>query len=143
MCIVRCDRYPTEKSSTTMPATIWSHTGQCSCAIRPAGRNVSAAVAAIDARSQLDTNDVAVSHRFAVRRPCLHDPVTNIGTAVSISAPMAITDTMMATLFRKSRALMNTSRQVILEVASSATTDEYLIFLSGSSAASAVSHNER
>jgi hypothetical protein len=61
---------------------------------------VSAAMAAIDASNQFDASDTAVKPRFAPRLPFLQGLAANIGTAISISDPTAITARMMVTLFR-------------------------------------------
>src|SRR6266566_4916947 len=118
-----------------------SHMGHPSRASRPVGRRDKAAVAATVASSQFDTNDNAVSPRFAPRLPRAHGLATNIGRAVSISAPMAMIVRMIVTLVRNSRAVMKCLPFAILEAASSATTDDYLIFLSGFAERSAMTHN--
>ena len=65
----------------------------------------------------------------------------NIGTTVSISAPIAITVTMTPTLVRKSRGLMNRLPTAMVGVETSTETDKCLIFLSGSSTIRVVPHN--
>jgi len=92
-----------------MPTMMSSHIGQSNLAIAPAGRSVSAAMAAMDASSQFERNDSTVRLRFAMRRPCRHGPATNIGTAVSMSAPTAMTVRMRLMLTRNSRAVMTAS----------------------------------
>src|SRR5438045_8838580 len=99
-------------------------------ASRPVGRRDKAAVAATDASTQFETSDNAVSPRFAPRLPRALGPATNIGSAVSISAPMAMMVRMIVTLVRNSRAVMKCLLLAILEAARSATTEDSLIFLS-------------
>jgi hypothetical protein len=132
MCIARCDKYPTEKSSTRMPVTISAHIGQPACASRPAGRSVIAAAAAIDASSQFERKESAVKPRFAARRPCFQGLARNIGTAVSSRAPRAMTVRMIEMLIKNSRAVIECLQSIgSVERAGSTATDEYLIFLSG------------
>src|SRR5262245_55202544 len=126
-----------------MPTTSSSQNGQPRPAIRPAGLSESAATAAIDASSQFEKNDNAVRPRLAARRSRFQALAANIGTPVSSSAPTAITVRMMVTLVRKSRALIRSSSPLaIVEAQSSAASDKYLTFLSGSSQARAMTHNE-
>src|SRR5262245_45566220 len=130
MCIVRCERYPAEKSSASTPMTSSSQPGQPNCAKSPAGRSFSANTAASTASNQFAKNATAVKPRFAARRPPFHGLARAIGTAVSSNAPIAITLRMIVTLVRKSRALIGSSSLFrMLEGRSATDTDNYLIFL--------------
>src|SRR5947207_13326391 len=79
--------------------------------------------------------------RFAPRLPRPLGLATNIGRAISISAPTAMMVRMIVTLVRNSRAVMKCLPFAILEAESSTRTDDSLIFLSGFAERSAMTHN--
>jgi hypothetical protein len=63
-------------------------------------------MAAIEAKSQFERNDTAVSPRLAFRRSRDRDAAEN-GTAISMSAAIAMMDKMIVTLVKNSRVVID------------------------------------